>query len=98
MRCAQNLALHELLGTNAKVASSQSNPFVGLSGMVVDETKNTLVLETQGRQVRIPKKGCTFVFTYEGRKTKVEGAQIAFRSEDRTKKARMKPFKNAKRR
>lgn len=88
MRCAQNIAMHELLGTTAKVCLAKSKAFEGLCGMVVDETKHTLVLERAGRQLRVPKKGCTFVFTYEGKKSKVQGAQIAYRSEDRIKKAR----------
>jgi len=87
MRCAQNLPMHELLGTTAKVVGPKGSTFVGLSGMVVDESKHTFVLDGK-KQVRVPKKGCTFVFAYEGKKTRLEGKEIAFRPEERIKKAR----------
>lgn len=89
MRCAHNLALHELLGTTAKVVGPNGSTFKGLSGLVVDETKHTLVLEAK-KQVRVPKKGCTFVFAYEGKKTRLEGSEIAFRPEERIKKAKLR--------
>jgi len=88
MITAQNLGLHELIGLHAKVAESQSLPHKGLSGLVIDETKNTLVLRAKGGEEKVvPKKGCIFLFTLPGKeKVKLDGSKIAFRPHDRPKK------------
>jgi ribonuclease P protein subunit POP4 len=87
----ENLPIHELIGLRVRVAKSLSAPHKGLSGTVVDETKNTLVLSDGGREIVVPKKGCTFAFSLPGKKRAVvEGSTIAFRPYDRPKKIRMK--------
>ncbi len=89
MITAQNLMLHELIGLHAKVAESTSRPHKGLSGLVVDETKNTLVLRTGQGEKTVPKKGRVFLFTLPGgKKARLEGDKIAFRPYDRPKKLR----------
>ena len=86
----ENLPIHELIGLKAKVEKSASAPHKGISGVVVDETKNTLVLRgDEGRELVVPKKGCTFRFYLPGRKSALlEGAAIAFRPYDRPKKVK----------
>jgi ribonuclease P protein subunit POP4 len=86
----ENLALHELMGLEAKVAKSLSLAYQGLEGVVVDETKNTLVLCTRkGEEKAVPKKGCTFRFRLPGGKSAMlDGDRIAFRPYDRPKKVR----------
>jgi len=87
MITAQNLRMHELIGLRARVAKSLSLPYQGISGVVLDETKNTIVLEAQGRQRRIPKRGCVFLFTLSsGEKAELDGNRIAYRPFDRPKK------------
>lgn len=88
MRTPQNLRLHELIGLNVKIANSSSRELIGLEGKVVDETKNLLVIETEKGEKRIPKTASTFLFTLEsGEKAELKGKEIAFRPEERTKKA-----------
>lgn len=86
----QNLKVHELIGLSAKVGQSPSAPHRGISGMVVDETKNTLVLLGKDAKERaVPKRGCVFVFSLPGgRKARVQGSEIAFRPYDRPKKVK----------
>jgi ribonuclease P protein subunit POP4 len=87
MITAQNLALHELIGLRARVAQSRSLPHKGLCGLVVDETKNTIVLRTANGDKAVPKKGCAFVFTLPGgKRARLEGDAIAHRPHDRPKK------------
>lgn len=87
MRTEGNLALHELIGLPVEVAQSTSQCFEGLRGKVVDETRNTFVLETRaGGEKRVPKKGCIFAFTLNRKKVRLEGNMLAFRPEDRPKK------------
>jgi len=90
MRTAENLRIHELIGLRARVAKSLSLPYEGISGVVVDETKNTLVLsDSSGAERRVPKKGCVFEFSLpDGSTARLEGESIAYRPHDRPKKAR----------
>jgi len=89
MMTAENLRLHELIGLRAKVAESSSLPHKGIAGVVVDETKNTLVILAGGEEKIVPKKGRVFLFTLPGKeKVRLEGDKIAFRPYDRPKKLR----------
>lgn len=77
----------EYLGRKAVVTASAHPAFVGLTGLVVDETKNTFVLELDdGRRVRVPKAGQRFAI--DGLASEVDGGAIGHRPEDRIKKAR----------
>jgi ribonuclease P protein subunit POP4 len=59
----ENLPYHELIGLHVWVDSSCDPTFNGLSGIVIDETRNTFQIETKaGGLVLIPKKGTVFVF------------------------------------
>ena len=89
MITAENLRLHELIGLYAKVAESSSLPHKGLKGLVVDETKNTLVFLVGKEEKIVPKKGRVFLFTLPSKeKVRLEGGKIAFRPYDRPKKLR----------
>lgn len=87
----ENLAIHELIGLQVRVAESLSLPHRGLSGVVVDETKNTLVVCTKaGAEKAVPKKGCTFEFCLPGgEKAMLDGGKIAYRPFDRPKKVKL---------
>ncbi len=88
MRTPQNLHQHELLGLECKVAKSVCKTYVGLCGIVVGETKNTLVLETKSGEKAVPKRECGFTFLLGGRRVAIDGWRLAFRPEDRTKKSK----------
>lgn len=87
---AQNLALHELIGLCVRVASGSSPTHRGIRGLVVDETKNTLVVRTKsGEEKVVPKKGQAFEFSLPGgKKARLDGGKIAFRPYDRPKKVK----------
>lgn len=78
---------HELIGLKVEVMSARNATQVGIGGRVIDETMKTLVIETQGAERRVDKKGVTFAFTIpSGRRVRVDGSVIAARPEDRIKK------------
>ena len=58
--------------------------FQGLEGKIMDETKNTFVLETVKGRKTVPKKECVFFFPARG--VRAEGELLVSRPEDRTKK------------
>jgi len=78
--------LHELIGRPVRVASSDSSAFLGISGTIADETRNTFLVETaEGKRVRVPKSACVFEITFGKKKVNVPGKDILYRPEDRTK-------------
>ena len=83
----QNLVRHELIGLKVKVAKSTDSTQKNISGTVVDESHNTLTIESGGREKNVIKSNCVFVFTLpDRRKVEVEGKVIVSRPEDRIKK------------
>lgn len=82
-----NLLRHELIGLQAEIVWSTDSSLVGKKGIVVDETRNTFVLEEAGDLKVIPKSNADFLFTLpDGKKVKVKGRRIVSRPEDRVKK------------
>ena len=77
----------EYIGLEVVVLGSTDPSLAGLRGTVVDETKNTFVVRGGGKDRRVPKKGARFGFSADGG-FEVSGDEIAFRPEDRVKKAR----------
>ncbi|MEM2869367.1 MAG: ribonuclease P protein subunit [Thermoplasmata archaeon] len=85
-----NLVRHELIGLRVVVRRSPDPSVEGMEGRVVDETRNTLVIDTgeRGRR-RVAKEGSAFLFTLpDGGMVEVEGRRIRFRPEDRVKRCR----------
>jgi len=82
-----NLRKHELIGLTVEVVGATDPSQAHLRGLVVDETRNMLVLEVQGQEKRIPKQGTRFRFDVQGG-FEIDGEEIRFRPEDRVKKAR----------
>jgi ribonuclease P protein subunit POP4 len=81
-----NLRKHELIGLRVEVVESTDPSQRQLEGRVVDETRNTLVLEVAGEEKHIPKHGSRFRFAVQGG-VEVSGDEIRYRPEDRVKKA-----------
>jgi len=77
----------EYIGLKASVLKNPSKNRMGISGKVVDETKNTFIIEqTSGKVVRIPKKNSSFLFHKGNEKFEIDGNKIIYRPEERTKK------------
>ncbi len=75
----------EFIGLDVEVLSA---PFSGITGKVVDETKNTFTIESAGTERMVPKPGNEFRFACEGRAFVIKGSEIMHRPEDRIKKVR----------
>jgi len=88
----ENVVRHELIGLKVKVAESTDPALRGLSGTVVDESYNMLVVETKKRgknpaEKRLSKCNSVFIFALPNKvKVKVEGRLLIGRPEDRIKK------------
>lgn len=82
------LAQEELIGLPVTVVASGDAGLVGLRGAVVDETQRTFVVQTERGAKTVAKQGQRFQFTRpDGRTEVLEGAALAYRPEERIKKA-----------
>jgi ribonuclease P protein subunit POP4 len=86
MISAKDLIRHELIGLRVEIANSTNKFQIGMKGLVVDETKNLLVIETDRGIKKIQKKGTDFIFMIpDGKSVKVNGTIIVKRPEERVK-------------
>lgn len=87
MTTPENLVRHELIGLSVVVAESTNSTMVGISGRVVDETRNTFLIETRSGDKRVPKSCNCFIFTLsQGLKVKAEGSVLVSQPENRINK------------
>jgi ribonuclease P protein subunit POP4 len=85
----ENVTYHEFIGLRVSVKDSSCKEFIGFSGKVIDETKNTLKLICDDNKVRVlPKYVCKFVFNIPQGKVLVDGKDIVGRPEDRVSRLR----------
>ncbi len=83
----ENLARHELIGLSVLVVGSTDRGLVGISGRIVDETRNTLLVETERGTKRIPKLNTSLTFTLlDGQRARVSGSILISRPENRINK------------
>ena len=77
----------EFIGLDVEVLSP-GHGCEDFHGKVLDETKNTFLVQNGLREVVVPKPCNEFLFTYEGTKIRINGSEIQHRPEDRIKKIR----------
>lgn len=83
----ESLARHELIGLDVLVEYSSEPGIVGLRAQVVDETRNTFLLETARKVVRIPKKNTSLIFLLpNGQRVRVAGSILISQPENRISK------------
>ncbi len=83
----KNLVRHELIGLKVKVVKSTEKTQKGLTGVVIDETYNTLKIETKNGEKTVIKSNCVFIFTLPDKtKVQVDGKVLVGRPENRIKK------------
>lgn len=83
----KNLLHSTFIGLEVEIINSSQRSLIGRKGTIVDETKNLIVIEMEGKEARIPKASSVFRFTTEsGEKVEVDGAKISFRPHERPKK------------
>jgi len=81
-RTPENLPKHELIGLNVEVVEASNDNYIGISGEVLDETRDTLNID--GKTVE--KKSSVFLFELPtGEEVRIKGDLIAKRPEDRLK-------------
>jgi ribonuclease P protein subunit POP4 len=84
----ENIVKEEFIGKHVRIKESTDPNWLNKSGLIIDETKNTFLIEIKNKKKRITKKTATFEFEYMGKKIKIKGSRLNFRPEDRIKKSR----------
>jgi RNase P/RNase MRP subunit p29 len=82
----KTFAKDEFIGLQVKIKECKDPSWVGKTGLILDETKNTFLIEINDQHKMIAKKIAAFDF--EGNKIAIDGSKIAYRPEDRIKKIR----------
>jgi ribonuclease P protein subunit POP4 len=83
----EEIVRDELIGLEVRVVESANRSQAGLEGRVVDESRQTLSIETEVGVKVLPKDQCTFSFLLpSGERVQVEGKLLVARPEDRIKK------------
>ncbi|MGQ9721200.1 MAG: ribonuclease P protein component 1 [Candidatus Jordarchaeum sp.] len=83
-RTKENIIYHELIGLQVRVIKSTHKGYL-ISGKVIDETKNMIIIESNGIK-KIPKNMSIFEFLLsEGETIEIEGKKMIGRPEDRIK-------------
>jgi ribonuclease P protein subunit POP4 len=81
-----NLIRHELIGLKVRIVQARESSMKGISGVVVDETRNMLVVDRKASRVMIPKNIATFRFKLPGGvQVDVDGDRLIARPENRLK-------------
>ena len=74
----------EFIGENVQISYHSDPSLCGVSGMIVDETRETMIIESEGVRKIISKRPARFMFE-DG---EVLGSKIAYRPQDRIKKVK----------
>ena len=82
----QNILRHELIGLSVSVLRAKDSAMRGVRGVVVDETRNMLMVNSRRRKVMIAKNIATFRFNLPGGvRVDVDGERLVSKPENRMK-------------
>jgi small subunit ribosomal protein S17 len=87
MKITPSIVQHEFIGLETKVVRSSNPDVVGISGRVVDETRNTFTILYNGKRRVVIKDTAVFDFVMpDGTVVEIDGKIVIGRPEDRIKK------------
>ena len=72
----------ELVGSQIEIVDSKNKSLVGKKGEIIDETKNTLTIQTKRKKIKVLKAHITIMINNQ----KIQGKSLVSRPEDRLKK------------
>lgn len=87
MKVTPNVIRYEFIGTDVKVAKSRHPGYVGISGKIIDETRNTFTILHGEKRKIVVKDSAVFHFRFsDGTVVEIDGKLLVGRPEDRLKK------------
>lgn len=82
------LVKDELIGLHVTITTCTDPTWKHQQGIIIDETKNTFLIQTTKKVKRIAKNTASFTFAFDQKNIQINGSKIRFRPEDRVKKSR----------
>ena len=82
----RDITKYELIGLKAEVSDAKNKANVGITGKIVDETRNTIMIETKKGIKRLIKENITIDVFFQNKKIRIKGTLLVGRPEDRIKK------------
>jgi ribonuclease P protein subunit POP4 len=88
MKITPDVVRCEFIGTQAKIHRSSHPENIGISGRVVDETRNTFSILQKTKCKIVAKQSSVFCFKFsDGTVVEIDGRILVGRPEDRLKKS-----------
>ena len=84
----KTFAKDEFIGNIVKIKDCSDPSWIGKTGTILDETKNTFLLKINDKEKTIAKNTAIFEFENMGKKISLDGSKILFQPEKRIKKIR----------
>ena len=76
---ATDIAKHELIGLKTEIIDSKNKDNIGIKGKIIDETKNTIVIEQKKATKRLFKNNITLKINNH----KIQGTSLKGRPKER---------------
>jgi ribonuclease P protein subunit POP4 len=76
---------HELIGSYAEIVDSTNKSNIGIKGKIIDETKNTIIIQKKDEKKTLLKNNIMLIIKIENKKYKIQGKILAKRPKDRLK-------------
>jgi ribonuclease P protein subunit POP4 len=87
MKVTPDIIRQEFIGTEGRITRSSHVGYVGLRGQVLYETKNTFVIQHEGKMKSVVKESAVFHFKFpDGTVVEIDGKLLVGKPEDRLKK------------
>ncbi len=81
----KDIVKHELIGLRAKVVDSKNKANIGIKGKIIDETKNTIIIESKGEKKRLFKNNITIDVQVDKKIVRINGKLLLGRPKERVK-------------
>lgn len=87
MKVTPHIIRQEFIGTEGKIVKSPHVDYLGITGEVIDETKNTFTILHKGKAKSVVKNSAVFNFKFsDGTIVEIDGKLLLGRPQDRLKK------------
>ncbi|UCE96201.1 MAG: ribonuclease P protein component 1 [Candidatus Bathyarchaeota archaeon] len=87
MKATPAITKHEFIGLEAKVVKSSNPSCIGINGTIIDETRNTFIIQHDEKNKIIAKDQTVFHFTFpDATVVEIDGKILLGRPETRLKK------------
>jgi ribonuclease P protein subunit POP4 len=87
MKVRPDIICCEFVGLDAEITKSKHQNSVGASGKIIDETRNTFIISSEGKKKVVAKDSSSFRFNFrDGTIVEIHGRLLVGRPEDRLKK------------